>query len=351
MATSKYKPQSYFFVDHTALRSVNDNDTNESVDAFGPVVGFPTTKYRTTSFVRASDSTASVKVFAICAGRVLIQPTSGSGNETKVNLILKPETNYAPLKIKYFIYRGVNKADLILNDTLVPINAADTSQPAFLKRLWSVYERYNNNSALSDFFTNMIGYDPSMSSATLIDEVFNQFEGDQYQLPVCEAGMHLGYFTERVGLDIVLDDGDYMLEHQEELFRFDLGYARKIEHVFDVSTISNATPAIETTKRARYREFILRFMDAAAFWGSHINCGKIALSCTVPLADETRIETASDIYGYILNKYQTRNNIYIHITGERNRSYTYYDDANNKRKIYFNDVEISYETSDWPIFI
>jgi hypothetical protein len=358
MSNTKYQPVSHFFVDHDALCIADTTDINDvEADAFGPVASNPTTKYRTTSFVKAENPAIPVKIFAICDGRILIQPVAD--DITKVNLILKPDTSYAPVKIKYFIYRGVNKEDLILNsETLTPVDESNTFQPEFLKELWKIFEQYN--ASIPDtpvpvvFPPYKIGYDPSNPQEELIDAVFNQSAGDDYQLPPCKAGMHLGYFTGRTGLDIVLDDGDYQLEHQEELFKFDLEYAQKSEHIFDVSTISNSNPTIQSTYQARYREYILRFMDAAAFWGSHINCG------TIKLENDVTIKNTEDIYTNILNKYQTRHNIYIHIMEEKGRSYSYYDDPNNKRKISFeiwdplnvsNPSFTDYGTFNWPIFI
>ncbi len=362
MAENNYNPHSHFFVDHAVLREVQESmplneDINKATDAFGPVAGDPENQYRTTSFVR-TDSEDPIKVFAICKGRILVQPVTN--DEAKVNLILKPEESYAPIKVKYFIYRGVTKSDLVLNsNTLTPIDET-VEQPTFLKELWETFKRYNTSipdtSTPTDFPPSLIGYDLTMPTTTLIDEVFNQY--DAFQLPKCSVGMHLGYFTEKIGLDIVLDDGDYQLEYQQELFRLDLEYARKSEHIFDISTISNPDSTKEVIYQARYREYILRFMDAAAFWGSHINCGTIVLYNESLSQNPVKINTAESIYTNILNRYQTKHTVYIHIMAERGRSYNYYDDPNNKRKVLF-DLQLlspsnslaNYETFKWPILL
>ena len=354
MAVNNYNPQSHFFVEHTKIRVVPNADTvNEATDAFGPVTTNPTGEYRTTSFVQAEEN-ETPKVFAICDGRILIQPMTG--DTTKVNLILKPEASYAPIKIKYFIYRGVRKSDLVLNnETLTPVNESDETQPTFLKGLWKTFDQLNIELPTA-FPPHLIGYDLSNPATDIIDEVFNQRENDYYQLPPCNAGMHLGYFTGKIGLDIVLDDGDYQLERQEELFKFDLEYARKSEHIFDLSKIPVQIPLLNPTPTqiARYKEYILRFMDAAAFWGSHIDCGVIRLE------DNSRLEDSDTIYSTILNKYQTKDVLYIHITEERGRSYAYYDSP-DKRKVFFelsnseqpsNNIQLDYYTaSGWPIFL
>ena len=356
MSSIKYNPTSHFFVEHTKLGEVDIN--NAAADAFGPVENYLETKYRTTSFIRRNTAISDpVKVFAICDGRVLIQPVTDAPD--KVNLILKPETNYyAPLKIKYFIYRGIRKVDLIANDNIIFVGDSNVTQPQpeFLEKLWETFESYNasipNAPPLYFFPANLIGYNPSDSQETLIDEIFNRYESATNQLPCACVGMHLGYFTDRIGLDIVLDDGDYQLE-QQELFKFNLEYARKSDHVFDTTTINNPTNNPVIIKR--YREYILRFLDAAAFWGSHMDCGAINLENNV------RLQDVSDIYTHILNKYQTKDKVYIHIMEEKGRSYSYYDEddnvsnPNNKRKVYFglsDNPSVGYnKTNGWPILI
>jgi hypothetical protein len=345
-AKIEYAPTSHFFVDESKLSS--PITANYVTDAFGPVSTSLTTKYRATSKVRAA-STDPVKVFAVCGGQVLIQPQTDDA--TKVNLILKPSASYAPLKIKYFIYRGINKADLIGNNILKPIANNDPNQPIFLNKLWNQYIAFNtslkdpstgeNFPPPTEFPSALIGYDENQSDATLIENYFTKKEINiSYQIPSCNAGEHLGNFTGEIGLDIVLDHGDYQLQNQEELFKFDLKFARKKEHVFDTATIPSSTPI----KIKRYQEYIHQFMDAAAFWGSHIQCGSIKT-----INNATSIKTNNDIFTKILNKYQTQNKIYVYIQAENNRSYNYYDTT---RKVFgFNPTGQLNNTSGWPIII
>lgn len=56
-AKAEYGPTSRFFVDESKLAAINS--TNYATDAFGPVTGSTTTKYRTTSVVRASGTDRS----------------------------------------------------------------------------------------------------------------------------------------------------------------------------------------------------------------------------------------------------------------------------------------------------
>lgn len=350
----EYEPISHFFVDESKLSNIIA--ANYATDAYGPVTGSLTTKYRTTSKVRAT-GTNPVKVLAVCKGQVLIQPQIE--DSTKVNLILKPEDSYAPLKIKYFIYRGINKADLIGNNILKSVAEDDVNQPIFLNKLWKQYIAFNtslkdpstgeNFPAPTEFPSVLIGYDENQPDTTLIENYFTKKEIEiPYQIPSCKAGEHLGNFTGEIGLDIVLDHGDYQLQNQEELFKFDLKFARKKEHVFDTATI----PSSSSIKVKRYKEYIHQFMDAAAFWGSHMECGVIKTieteSSTVP-AIKNGLKKNNDIFTKIISKYQTKNKIYVYIQGENNKSYNYYDST---RKVYgFSTTGQLNNTSGWPIII
>lgn len=336
----KYEPNSHFFVDHLALSDASTS--NLSTDAFGPVDGNETDQYRTTSFVRSS---ASTKVYAICAGKLLIQPQTEDA--TKVNLILKPaaSASYAPLKIKYFIYRGVNKSDLLSNETnLKPV---ETDSPNFLRRIWDEYIAYHTSDgspAPTEFPSSLIGYDiTNQPGNLLIDKcIFKNTDTASYEVPSCEKGEHLGNFSGRIGLDIVLDYGDYELTNQEELFQLNLEFARKSEHIFDITTIPNST----ATRVKRYKEHIHQFLDASALWGSHIDCGIVKI---IESDSTNEISTNDDIFNKILKKYQTKNKLYVYVQGERARSYNYYD---NSRKIYgFDPAGQLNETYGWPILI
>lgn len=352
----QYNPKSYFYTEHSLL--ANADPANLATDAFGPVVGGETTQYRTTSFVRLLSPVLSAKVFAICKGYILIQPMQG--DNTKINLILKPIGNYyAPLKIKYFIYRGVNKVDWIDSiNNLMPKNLSDPLQPTFLQKLWDDYTTYYlpSGTVPSVFQGKRIGYNPPIQpSTTLIDTLFNtSLQGeDNYQLPVCHKGDYIGNFSGALGLDIVLDEGDYQLEGQEELFKLDLAYARKSNHVFDLGLITASSGMTKAAREKRCKEYIHRFLDAAAFWGSHIEGGKIRT-----ISHPDGIHTNTVIYTNILQKYQTKNKVYVYIQEETARSYSYYDVQNKKRKVSFGiGTQIPappltyYETNGWPILI
>lgn len=343
MATNKYEPNSHFFVDHANLSE--PIPANISTDAYGPVEGNEISQYRTTSFIRASSNS---KVFAICDGHILIQPCDGDSN--KVNLILKPTASYSPFKIKYFIYRGVDINDLIVGFDVAPQTA---NSPEFIKRVWKA----SNDLAEalgeplpSNLDAKFIGYDLGIPDDELLSYVFfggGTVDFNLYNIPKCFKGELIGNFTNKIGLDIILDYGDYELDYEEQLFKLDLGYARKPEHVFDVSTITGAI------KQKRYREYIHQFIDAAAFWGSHIDCGKISLY------NANTITNTEYIYPVLVSKYQTANRLYLYIQAERGRSLNFYgtyptnnvhfeleDSSPNPSSNY-----LPYSFESWPILI
>lgn len=257
---------------------------------------------------------------------MLIQPST---DNNKINIIIKPSTNnYSPLKIKYFIYRGINKADYFTNNVL---NQPDVNKPITVTKLWTTLLALNGlTSPSGNIFPLDYVYDFAASGTKLIDDAF------QKSLVSCIEGDYIGNFNNEVGLDIVLDHGDYTLENQEILFNFNLDFARAQEFIFDTDTL------LDNVKKKRYRENIHQFLDAAAFWGSHINCGTIKLKNNV-----TTINSVTDV-SEILKKYQTGNKLYIYLQ-ENNRSFNYYDST---RKIFgFTTTGENNETDGWPILI
>lgn len=336
----KFQPVSNFFIEHTNLDA--PNLLNNISDSFGPVTDSSFTKFQVTSFLRALGSTN--KVYAINDGRVLLQPMTG--DDTKLNLIIKNTNSkdYAPLKIKYFIYRGVNKSDLVDSNNFLKVkNLNDNLQPTFLQELWDKYHTENPNLP-STFSAELIGLDiPNQPASTLLEEIFFKFDQTtllEGQLPNCKRGDYLANFTGKIGLDIILDIGDYSLEDETELFVFDLRYARYSSHIFDVE-LSPISPDTEK----QYKQYTTQFIDASAFWGAHIDSGQIFLGGGV---------LCNDIYNDLIKYYQTKNRVYLYIEAERNRSYNYYP-GYTSGKIDFKlmgptAILTFYEVSGWPVY-
>jgi hypothetical protein len=318
----EYKPSSCFFADYTNLATASTAIETIKLDSFGPVptgldsankLIYSSSQYRTTSFVRAKDATP-VKVLAVCAGRILIQPSTASG---KVNIILIPKDGISSLRIKYFVYRNVTKDDLLLNSTTMQKTDSNTftaehPAPEMLTNMWDNYTKSNKGVRPPTLDSVNIGYNESATGDTLIDAYLaNLLKDGACRIYDCKAGEHLGYFTEKLGLDVVLDYGDCTVTKQNQQFVFNLSYARQSDHVLKTASI---------TQIKQYKENIFYFLDAAAFWGSHIKCGTIQLYNVA-----NSISSAAAIYSNILCKYQTAGNIYVYIKESMGRSYGYYD--------------------------
>jgi len=319
---ANYKPQSYFLTDYNKLE-----DNNQISDAFGPVKDFETTKFRITSFVRLKNTYTTGEVYSINDGHIAIFP----GGTDKLNIVIKNTGTYDPLNIKYFVYRGIKKSDLINNDgNIVPY--VSNSQPKILESLWGNFNL--NNPGITVFPASLLGYDSTTGSDELLLDQF-LLNNKDYK---CNKGTYIGNFTEKLGLDIVIDEGEYILEKQQTLFKFNVAYAKSEDFIFDVNGL-NALQA------KRYKEYIHQFLDAAAFWGSHIRDGEIFINST------TGFNTINEIYNQFLNKYFTKNRMYIYIRNEKNRSFNYYA---AKTVLGFEnetppDPNRNYSTYGWPI--
>lgn len=315
----KYTPKSHFFSDLSGLAD------SSGIDGFGPVNGFLATKFRVTSKVK-SNTVNPVKLYAVCDGRMLIQPSTDS---SKINIIIKPSANnYSPLKIKYFIYRGVKKSDYFTNDIL---NQPDYGKPETLSKIWAMLVALNGlPSTIGYIFPLSFVYDHSAPATQHIDDAL------QKSLVFCKEGDYIGNFTSEVGLDIVLDHGDYILENQEVLFNFNLEFAREPEFIFNTENISG------NVNKKRYKEHIHQFLDAAAFWGSHIDCGEIKFKSGLPATTVAGVSP-------ILKKYITGDKLYIYVQGEDNRTFNYFD---SNRKIYGFETNGENNIKEgWPILI
>lgn len=329
MEKYKYSPQSRFLTDYQKL--IN---THQDSDSFGPVKNSETTRFRTTSFVRTSSS-QPVEVYSINNGQLAIVP---GADADKINIVVK-NTNaidYAPLKIKYFIYRGIKKSDYIdANGNMVKYT--NSNQPKILQTLWKNFQKAYGTSTV--FSASLVGYDTTGANDNkLLDQLFQRKFDIQ-----CSKHDLIGYFTEKLGLDIVLDDGEYILENQQASFNLNVEYAKGKDFVFDVSSMPT-TKVEEQVKVKRYKEYIHLFIDAAAFWGSHIKDGKIFVSNT------NSFESLSEIYDNFLDYYPTKNRIYLYIKTERNKSFNFHKPKLVKG---FEDQSLNpnrnYSTYGWPI--
>jgi hypothetical protein len=313
-------------------------------------------EFRTTSIV----SVTNKKIISICRGQIFIQPMTG--DDTKVNLILKPYTQpISGISIKYFIYRGLSKSNFI--DTEGKIVSTGNGLITHIRNEFTSF--YANHPPLPTFLAKYIGYPDAATTqldTDLIDSYFykisQSYDGDtenlvdptkNFEFPMIPAGTHLATETNPIGLDIVLNYGDYYVTNDQNPFKFNLAFARSASNVIDVSGIS------DPYQNKLLREMITQFLDPAAYYGLHANDGgKIfTFGQTLPLVTPQDIAT-------LIDKFATKNNIYLYVQSNRQRSYNFYnkyvvsETNSNNFKIGLSEttlLETTFETNSWPVKI
>ncbi|MBK1897280.1 hypothetical protein [Chryseobacterium paridis] len=334
-------PESFFFLEKG---QTFNQDANGKFGANGTV-------FRTTSKVSFTG-----KVYTICQGQVFLQPCGS--DSTKVNAILKPFNQ--PIKglaIKYIVYRGLNRSDFFQGDLIT--SATPTGFVDVIKKEFTGL--YNMlGITVPPFTAQHIGYPVGNSQleTDLIDDYFLKISKVQttgttttevepkkaFELPMIPRGTHLGNATGSIGIDIVLNEGDYTVANDPNPFQLNLAFARTPDHILDQSTGTTAF------KKKLIRETATQFLDIAAFYGLHAQGkGKIYMS------DNSVLQTVEQIASQI-SGFATAETTYLYIQGSRQRSYNFYGNQNLEGST--NNIRIgttvnnmsSYQfESGWPV--
>lgn len=334
-------PESFFFLEKGKSFS---QSLAEKFGANGTV-------FRTTSKI----SGYTGKVYTICQGQVFLQPCGADA--TKVNAILKPFNQ--PIKglaIKYIVYRGLNRSDFFQGD-LITSGTPTAFVDIIKKEFTGLYNMLGI--AVPQFTAQHIGFPVGNSQleTDLIDDYFLKISKVEvtggtateqpkkaFELPMIPRGTHLGNVTGSMGIDIVLNEGDYTVANDPNPFKLDLAFARKPDHVLDQAVGSNAF------QKKLIRETATQFLDIAAFYGLHTQGkGKIHMSDNSVL--QTVEEIASQISGF-----KTADTTYLYIQGSRQRSYNFYGNQNlegstNNIKIGSTTANLSLDQFEagWPV--
>jgi len=291
--------KSHVFADMASLVQTN-------VLAFGPNPGDPINKFRITS---SFTSNYDVNAYAIVRGVLMVQPSS---TPDKVNLVLRPldQAIYGFTPVKYFIYRGLRLEDFVEPSDLTKVRSK-TSASEFIQEIWAIHEDQNTEPSgyTLPFLSESFGY-ANQPTTDSLDMYFFQTNPDK-QLPIVTKGMNIGRFytadSEEFGLDIILEEGD---------FQTDLEYVRKAFYEIDLTGMSDSTDEQKFLKRIK-KEEILNFMDPAAFYGMHFS-GKVESSgSSTPYSEEL-------IYTEVVEKFFTKNKLYIDIRNENCNSYNFF---------------------------
>ncbi|MDH7911373.1 hypothetical protein [Winogradskyella sp. SYSU M77433] len=353
---AKLNPESYFFVH-------GSNYSQSASQAFGVV---DDTKFRTTALVTLSPNT---NIYTLCMGLVCLLPQEGDAN--KVNLILRPYRQpIKGLSVKYIIYRGLEKVQFFTqnnnNDDIIA-GTEDTGS-GFVQEIWKQFNRFYGDEDPEDrpeFMAKLIGYPTgTIDNNKLIDEYFykvasfldeeaQEEDPNNYELPMIPRGTQLGAFSGEIGIDIVLNDGDYIIEGDTNPFKLDLVYARSAAYELDASGIDGSTDSGAYEIKC-LKENATKFIDIAAFYGLHANgVGKLHVD-----DGATILSTKTDIASRLVN-FATKNNFYLYIQSNRQRSYNFYDnylhpDTNNNFQLGAsadNLTETTFGTNGWPVHI
>lgn len=347
--TSRFTPVSHFFTDPAAITQTADQ-------AFGPV---SEDIFRLTTKFSVNADTAA---YAICTGVVLVQPQTG--NSGKVNLILRPfKQPITGFNIKYFVYRGL-KADDFFDGDKVKVNDGSTSD--FINAVNASFNSYyEDDPDKPDFLASFIGYDPgNQPDNKLISDLFFKVStytgtGDNptetpesaFELPLIDIGATIGNFASgECGLDIVIDYGDYLLHSSSGQFVFDLAYGRAAESKLDLTMIN------DDFQEKLTKEQISQFIDTAAYYGFHSNNGIVYSGSAAAKITSKGL----DVYTNIVQRFYTKNKLYIYIQGDRIRSYNFYNNYNiddagvNCIKLGISEdtiAESQYAFLGWPLLI
>lgn len=309
-------PESFFFLEKGKTFS---QSPAEKFGANGTV-------FRTTSKISFN---GTGKVFTICQGQVFLQPCGT--DSTKVNAILKPFNQ--PIKglaIKYIVYRGLNRSDFFDNNLIINNGTGVTGfVDVIRKEFTGLYNMLGIT--VPPFTAQYIGYPAGNSQleTDLIDDYFLKISKVEvtggtateqpkkaFELPMIPRGTHLGNATGSVGIDIVLNEGDYTIANDPNPFQLNLAFARSADHVLDQAIGNTAF------KKKLIRETATQFLDIAAFYGLHTQGkGKIHMS------DNSVLQTVEEIANQI-SGFKTADTTYLYIQGSRQRSYNFYGNQN-----------------------
>ncbi|WP_294226878.1 hypothetical protein [uncultured Chryseobacterium sp.] len=313
------------------------------------------TVFRTTSKI----SSYNGRVYTICQGQVFLQPCGT--DTTKVNVILKPFSQ--PIKglaIKYIVYRGLKKSDFFSGSNDVINGLGSTGFVDVIRKEFTAL--YNMLGITEPTFTaQFIGFPGSSNpqpASTLIDDYFLKVSKTQttgtttteaepakaFELPMIPGGTHLGTVNGSVGIDIVLNEGDYTIANDPNPFQLNLDFARHPDHV-----LNQASGANDFQKKL-IRETATQFLDVAAFYGLHTQGkGKIHLS------DHSVLQTVEQIAAQIAS-FASAQTTYLYIQGSRQRSYNFYGNhslqgSTNNMKIgtAANNLSLQQFEQGWPV--
>ncbi|KMQ72533.1 hypothetical protein, partial [Chryseobacterium koreense] len=307
---------SYFFLEKSKAF------TQTVGQKFGVVGSGGNSVFRTTAKISFA---GEAKIFAICQGQIFLQPNSS--DDGKINLILKPfRQPINGLAIRYIVYRGLRKSDFMNeNEEILPYSENSTE---YVKHVREEFKKFFEFLEVTEpkFMAEYIGFPSanfSQSNADLIDSYFFKVseineengqttESHPFDFPIIPAGTYLGNAVGELGIDIVLNEGDYTVENNPNPFKLNLSYARASEYELNTANFSGM-------QKKLIQESATQFIDIAAFYGLHAyGNGKIRFG-----GDSEILQNETEIYN-LIQYFHTKSTVYLYIQSNRQRSYNFY---------------------------
>src|SRR5438128_4348466 len=290
-----------------------DNVGNQAAaDAFGPVIGSPDTQFRVTSIHRPMQGTMP-NAYAVCDGLVLVQDAGNS----LVNLILKPteQPPFAFPKIKFFIYRGIQKNSLVSGSDVAPSANNDLT-----KSIWASQQAKSASAGTTDNAPNQ-AWGVDIASVGSVDAAFYR-ENVSYQLPLVRAGWSLGKF----------DSTQLEFEIMVEAIGFDpeLPLVRTSANIITVAALPASPTQAQEFELWHDKEAILNYIDPCAFFGGFYFHVLKVKHADGTVSDKKKDEIYDDVLkgshltaaadGVFFNRSKT----YLDIRNEYNHSINYF---------------------------
>ena len=340
----------FFFIDPAKL--IN---TQTDAQAYGPVEGAETIKYRVTSKFQLSTSTPAI---AALDGIVLVQPHATDpmlcNIALKVNDLDDSRTQFD--KIDYIIYRGLLRSSFLTTATTPTLLPADPSNSGLMADIWAHYTKAQADAAKLGLPTNFLpptadwlGFNRTVTTQTL--EAAFADTSRLAPLASAKAGKSLGTFAAHVdaGIEFVIFDRFYQPTVAD---------LRRAEMVFEVATTPTSVAGHDDSyETQRTRENILNYIDPAAYYTMHYRKGveyKDSAGTVHPCSDVPAIMQR------LLGSFKTKNCLYLDIRNELGGSLNFYRDneglgADQNKHIALgfdaqNLSPVSYYTNNWPIF-
>jgi hypothetical protein len=297
-------PSVFFFADQAGIAPQGGIAGDE---AFGPVAGSETTKFRVTSLHQGMSGT-NPAAYAVCKGRVRVQ--ADDLDSTLLTLVLAPDVELLRgVPTQFFVYRGIRRDSLIADGKVC-------SGTALADRL---LKQTDNPDALGLAFRRAAGTPPQPSAAfaredgNSIDSIF--FENtDLKPIPVA-AGDTLGEFAAAgFGFEIML----------RSLWKPPtLKLLRKVSLAAKKGNLIEIPAGTGAPQARAIREQVYAYLDPCAFYGMCFDFPDGVQYVSAGTAGAAK--DAQEIHDGLLSGFDNRNRVYLDLRNENGLSYNYYD--------------------------